>query len=63
MEERCEQSETIRCFRDALDEIYEGCRDIYLTKEKENQIFLASELEEDEFEAWQEIIRDGSCWC
>jgi len=63
MEERCEQSETIRCFRDALNEIYEGCRDIYLTKEKEKQIFLASELEEDEFEAWQEIIRDGSCWC
>jgi len=63
MEERCAESETIRCFRDALDEIYEGCRDIYLPEEKEKQISLVAECEPDEFEAWQEITRDGSCWC
>lgn len=63
MEERCERSETIRCFRDALDEIYEGCMDIYLPEEKEKQILGSADCDPEDFEAWREITRDGCVWC
>lgn len=66
LEEWCKESETVRCFRDALDSIYELCReyfsDVPLTPNRRKQLSEEIELEGGERELWDLIIENGSTW-
>lgn len=74
---RCEEPTAIRCFRDALDEIYEACEDQWseppgLTPTSKIELRGASNeaehqaLEADEQDgptSWDLVLRGGGTWC
>lgn len=64
MPERGCESDTLRSFRDAVDSIVEEIRETFeVSTERAESLkegLDAAELEE--FDAWAEILRDGSTW-
>jgi hypothetical protein len=73
--DRCHESETIRCFRDAIDQIYDACEDTWdqppgLTESsipdlQESASFVDEEaLDDDDGPSlWDLVLRGGGTWC
>lgn len=63
--DRCAESPAVRCFRDALETIYDALEDYFdeppLEEGRTKQ--LREEEEDDEVELFSVLLNHGTCWC
>lgn len=63
--DRCQESPTVRSFRDIVDAVYDALQEQFneppVTPYREGA--LREELEDDEHSLWDVILRDGATWC